>query len=237
VFGFLVAAELLRAERERGLRLDYRPLAIAVVVIVAASLTSNIQNLISAWDNTYHPISQLEKADLGAVEIAADTVEPGFALSEDVADTGFVHVEAAPYLSAVDAFGSPAYDPEEIAESPEFARFAADKVLFGALRMGLEPASSSSATGCDPLPSNGSVTPLLKVPPRGIVIEAGPKPIEEIRLARFATGEFPILIEGLAPGEAARLAVPRDRSTVPWKLQLATAGTTTVCGLKGGAGR
>jgi hypothetical protein len=236
VFLFLVAGELLRAERERGLRLNYRPLAAAVAVVVAASLISNVQNLVSAWDHTYRPISQLEKADLGALEIAEGTVEPAFVLSEDLADTGFVHVEADRYLSAVEAFGSPAYDPAEIAESPSFARFAADKVLFGALRMGLAPVLGKPEAGCVEVPSDGIASTLLTVPPGRITLEAGAKPIDEIRLARFATGEFPILIEGLVPGEAAELVIPRDRAAAPWKLQLETAGTAIVCGLSGGGG-
>jgi hypothetical protein len=251
VFGLLIVAELLR-----GVRFS-RGVTIAILVVAAASIASNIQNLHTAYAQTYHPISQLEKADLGAVEIARDTVEPGFVLSEEVADTGFVHVEAAPYLSARDAFGSPAYDDAEIAAAPGFARFAADKVLFGALRMGLTPAPASATPGSAPsagpataggaveVPAGacvsvapaGPTTPLLELPRTGATIGAGTAPVTDVKLARFATGPFPIeMAEGIAPGHSAELRIPPDRSTVPWKMQLETASPAIVCGRGGERG-
>lgn len=254
VFLFMVGAELLRAELERGLRLGPKVLALGALVL-AFSLASNIESLVSAWHNTYHPISQLEKADLGALEIAEATVEPGFLLSEDVADTGFVNVDAGSYLSARDAYGSPAYDEAEIAAAPEFARYAADKVLFGALRMELEPLPGSAAParaplaspkpgeaivvpgrGCVGVPSDGSVSPLLSLPRTGVLVRAGDEPIGRFDLQRFAAaGEFPILIEGIGAGEAGKLAIPPDKARTPWKMQLETATPAVACGLEGGS--
>jgi hypothetical protein len=249
IFLVLIAAELLR-----GVRLS-RNVTIAVFIVAAAALASNIQNLVNASSDTYHPISQLEKADLGAIEIARDSVEPGFVLSEDIADTGFVHVEAAPYLAAVDAFGSPAYSDAEIAASPDFARFAADKVLFGALAIASAPAPASVAPAtapsaaaadaagvvsipagsCVSVPSDGSNSPLLALPRAGAAVRAGTAPVEGVMLARFATGPFPIVMtEGVAAGATAELAIPPDRSDVPWKMQLDTASPTIVCGLADG---
>jgi hypothetical protein len=234
VFVFMLAAELLRPELERGLRIGSKALA-AIGIVAALSLAANLDELHDAYQDTYHPISRLEKAGLGALDISEDTVEPGFVLSEDVIDTGFINVDADHYFSARDAYGSPAYDEAEIAASPEFVRYAADKVLFGALRIGLEPLPSASvpAAGCETVPSDGSASPLFSLPPDGVTIEAGREVIERFEMSRFATGSPPVLIEGLGPGEAGRLATPRDGATTPWKLRLITAGPTKVCNLGG----
>jgi hypothetical protein len=235
VFVFMLAAELLRPELERGLRIGTGALA-AIGVVTVLSLAANLDELHDAYEGTYHPISQLEKAGLGSLDIAEATVEPGFVLSEDVVDTGFVNVDAGSYFSARDEYGSPAYDEAEIAASPEFVRYAADKVLFGALRIGLEPlpASAVPATGCETVPSDGSASPRFSLPPGGMTIVAGTEPIERFELSRFATGSPPVLIEGLGPGEAGRLALPDDGATTPWKLRLITAGPAKACPLGGG---
>jgi len=235
VFLFMLAAELLRPELERGLRIGTGALA-AIGVVTVLSLAANLDELHDAYEGTYHPISQLEKAGLGSLDIAEATVEPGFVLSEDVVDTGFVNVDAGSYFSARDEYGSPAYDETEIAASPEFVRYAADKVLFGALLIGLEPvpASAVPATGCETVPSDGSASPRFSLPPSGMTIVAGAEPIERFELSRFATGSPPVLIEGLGPGEAGRLALPSDGATTPWKLRLVTAGPAKACRLGGG---
>jgi hypothetical protein len=234
VFLFMLAAELLRPELERGLRIGIKALA-AIGVVVALSLAANLDELHDAYAHTYHPISRLEKAGLGALDISEATVEPGFVLSEDVVDTGFVNVDAGAYFSARDAYGSPAYDEAEIADSPEFVRYAADKVLFGALRLGLEPLPGSAVptAGCINVPSDGSSSQPLSLPAGGIAIKAGNEPIERFELSRFATGSAPVLIEGIGAGEVGRLAIPPDKATTPWKLRLITAGPAKACELEG----
>lgn len=248
IFTMLVAAELLRGVRIRSGAL------VAVFVVAAAAVVSNVYLLHESY-LSYRQTSQLEKADLAAVEIARDTVEPGFVLSEDLADTAYVHVEAGAYLSARDTFGSPAYTPAELAESPEFARFAADKVLFGALGIELVPAPASSlpaeppapaepganglaavpAGGCVSVAPEGGVSPLLGLPSGGVAIEAGSQPVTAVRMARFAGEAFPVeLTEPIAAGGVAELAIPADRSSLPWRAELVTTGTAIVCGREHG---
>jgi hypothetical protein len=245
IFTLLVAAELLR-----GARLSSRWL-VAVFCVVAAVTASNINYLHAAW-GSYRATSQLEKADLGALEIARDTVEPTFILSEDIADTGYVHVEAAPFLKARDEFGSPAYDPAELAEAPQPARVAADKVLFAALRARLESAPRSALPSAVPSPvdthgekpvdvpvggcvsarGGKSAPAVFRLPPGGALLGAGEEPVEDLRLRRFSEGEFPVdLKEGVAPGHVVRMRIPRDRSGVPWKLEVDSAGVTTACAI------
>jgi hypothetical protein len=244
VFLLLVAAEL-----GRGVRFG-RDWMLAIGLLATFSIASNLQALNSAFEHTYHPISRLEKADLGAIDIARGTVEPGFVLSNDIADTGFVHVEAGPYLAARDSYGTPAYDPAEIAASPRHVRFAADKVMFKALRIAAATADSVPFPSSTPTPatatagvvavpagscvsvaSDGDASPLLSLPPTGATFRS-PAPSEKVLMSRFSTGRFPITVtEAVPAGLAFTIATPPDRASQPWKVKLETTGTTVVCGL------
>jgi len=242
VFVLLFAAELLR-----GVRLDRRLLGPAIVVVGAAVL-ANVTFLHEAY-KSYLGTSQLERADLGAAEIARDTVEPGLVLSEDIADTGYVSVDVGSYLSARDAFGSPAYDAEELAAAPEAARTAADKVLAAALRIELTPAQGRPETASPPprLISAGEVRPaaggscvvvqsipvaptILELPPGGVSLR--PAGEVEARLRRYAPS-FPVDAGALTPDRWSSLAIPTDRSRRRWQLKLVGSATITACGLAG----
>jgi hypothetical protein len=250
----LIAAELLQ-----GIRLSRNGslAAIAIIFLAAgASLVSNIEYLHDAYADGYHPISQLERSALGAIDIADATVEDQFVLSEELADTAYVHVEAGPYLRARDSYGSPGYSPSEIAASPEATRFSADKVLSGALRIALKPAANPPpevrpvaariggdglviipSDACVTVRSSGAESPLLRIPRGGVMLHAGMNPISDVHLARFSTGaEFPIDMAGnVAAGATAEIRIPPDHAPQPWKMQLETAGTTVVCGIGSGA--
>ncbi len=244
VFVLLVATELLR-----GVKLNRRLLLPAAVVVLAA-VTSNLLFLHQSY-KSYLGGTELVRANLTAMEIARNTVDPSFYLEEEFADTGLDHIDAGSYFSAVDAFGSPAYTIAELQESPEAARFAADKVLLNALRVGVEtdaplPAAAAGTKSATPnsegvvaVPASGCVAvrggdeaPLLGLPLGGAVVSAGARPVSDIKMRRFATSpeNFPVDFQiGIAPGEAVAVPIPPDLSTVPWKMQL-EGGAATVCG-------
>lgn len=225
-FVLLVAVELLR-----GVKLNRRLLAPTLAVVVAA-VASNGLFLHEAY-RSYLSTTELIRADLTAMEIARDTVDPSFFLDEEFADTGFAYIDAGSYFSAVDEFGSPAYTIEELQASPEAARFAADKVLLNALRVAVEPVSRSSLPTDDcAVVRGGEDSQPLRVPPGGVTIAAGAEPVTAIRMRRFSDGPgFPVDFQTrVAPGEAVAIPIPTDLSTVPWKMQL-EGGAATVCGL------
>lgn len=244
IFVLLVAAELLR-----GVALNRRLLAPALVV-VAASVASNSLFLHEAYES-YASSTEIVRGNLTALEIARNTVDPAFFLEEEFADTGFDHIDAGSYFAAVDDFGSPAYTIPELQASGEPARFAADKVLLNALRVQLEPVPRSAAPtagaapaspggesvakapakGCLAVPG-GAEVPLLSLPPGGVVIGAGAQPVTDIKMRRFASEEFPVDFEAsVGPNGAVALPIPVDLSTVPWKMKL-EGGPATVCGLE-----
>jgi hypothetical protein len=174
----------------------------------------------------------LTRADLGAIEIAARTVEPTFALSPEVAGTLFLgEVEAGEYLQAVGEYGSPAYSPSELVTAPEEGRRQADRVLANALPLGIE-------TGLAPSPASGRCTRFSpRLSKTGLPLPAGVTTIHfpagsaegVVRLRRFAAGEYPLRAEDLPGGTTARLFIPRDRSQRPWRLQVEPARGTAIC--------
>jgi hypothetical protein len=239
----LVAAGLLR-----GVKLERR-LFVPAVAIVVAAVASNGLLLRESYDS-YRETSQIIRGNLTALEIARNTVDPGFYLEEEFADTGYDHIDAGSYFAAVDAYGSPAYTIAELQASPQFARFAADKVLLNALRVAPEPVDPSTvrADGATPavpdpeglaevpqrdcvsLPGGGNGL-LLSLPPGGAVVVAR-QPVTDIEMTRFATGsELPVDFQtGVAPGDATAIPIPADLSSVPWKMRL-QGEAATVCGL------
>jgi hypothetical protein len=64
--------------------------------------------------------------------------------------------------------------------------------------------------------------------PRGGATLFAPRGVRAtLSLRRFATASFPIVV-GTLEG-AARLAIPTDRSTRPWQLQVDANGPVTLC--------
>jgi hypothetical protein len=225
----LVAADLLR-----GVRLERR-LVIPVLVVVVAAVASNLLFLHESYES-YERTSRLERADLTAVEIARNTVEPGLILSEDIADTGYVPVEVGSYLSARDAFGSPAYTEAELETAPEEARIPADKVLAAALGIELRPGAAprgKALKDCQTVEALSGEATVVTLPAGGALLRSRGE-TGELSLGRFAD-TFPVQLGSLAPGAWNELAIPIDISPRPWRAQLSPSGGLMICKLSGGA--
>jgi len=227
VFVLLVAAELLR-----GVKLSRRLLGPALAV-VAASVASNGLFLHEAYES-YASSTEIVRGNLTALEIARDTVDPSFYLEEEFADTSFDHFDAGSYFAAVDDYGSPAYTVDELRESGEPARFAADKVLLNAERIAVEPISPADvpAGRC----FGAAPGEEFEVPYGGVAIAAGDQPVSDIQMRRFATPAAgsppPVDFQtGVGGGEAVAVPTPADRSKVPWKMTL-EGGPAKVCALE-----
>ena len=228
IFLLLIAAELLR-----GVRLKRAALA-AVFAVTLLAVASNLSFLVQSW-RSYRLTSQIERADLAAVEIARDRVSPGFLLRPEIAGTAYVHIDAASYLSAADAFGSPAYDEAELGAAPEVARNYADVVLANALGVSFSTeANAGTARGClvAAPPAQGERR-LVELPPGGAVIEAPRRSPVLVRMRRFSTENSPVTVGELAAGRTGVLEIPTDRSQRPWLLDIEAGGPTSVCGLPG----
>ena len=222
-FVLMIAAGLLS-----GVKFQRR-LWIPAVVVLGAAVLPNVVFFHEAYES-YRRTSQIERADLAALEIIRPRVEPTFFLDEEIADTGYVPLEAQAYFEARDADGSPAYDEAELAEAPEHARVPGDKVMAAALGLELVELPGAPGGSCRSRTIEaGEIS--LPVPPGGIALRAG-APVE-LALERFSA-EYPVDLGEAPAGRWAVLRVPTDLSSRPWRLQASGEGKLTVCRLERG---
>ena len=207
VIWIMVAAELLRGVRPG------RAALLAIFVVGLATIAGNLVNLRDGY-RIFKPVSEAQRGGITGLEIARDTVAPDFLLTEENADSPyFDYVDAASYLSAVDAFGSPGYTEADLAAAPEPVRVAADKATAAALRLELAPAD----TGCPP---PGLREGEAELGPGTVTVTAGPG-ATPVSLRRFATESHPVVVGRLRAGRSATLTIPQDRALTPWRLELA----------------
>jgi hypothetical protein len=224
VFVLMILANLLR-----GLR-PSRPALVLAGALTLIALGPNLVLLRQGRDALeYQAI--LTRADTAAIEIARRTVDRDFQLTTEVAGTPtLINVIAGDYLEAIKEHGSPAYTPAELAAAPETGRRQADIILAKAL-----PLSTVTWLGAFGPPTENCVV----LPPgekREVTIgtgttriEVAPGPRAEFSLARFAREEYPATTEGASGDSATVLRIPRDTSTVPWRLQVEAAQLVRVC--------
>ena len=211
----LVAAELVRGVRIRGW------IVVALVLVgVAAALTNGV--MLKNQAAGLATIAQQERGGLAALELTRGRVDPGFKLTQENSGVDYLGtLDADSYFSAIDAYGSPAYSPAELAGASEPAKVSADMVFAAALGIEMTPARVGG-TACV---GAGPDTP-LRVPPSGLVLRAKSSGVQA-SLRRYATQSFPVPLGPLPPGGQRLLAIPSDRSSEPWILGL--SGPATVC--------
>lgn len=219
-FVLMIAAGLLS-----GVRFQRR-LLLPALVVLAAALLPNVIFFHEAYES-YRRTSQIERADLAALEITRPRVDPTFSLEEEFADTGYVPLEAQAYFETRDADGSPAYDEDELEEAPEHARVPADKVMAAALGLELEPLPGRPVENCRLVKIKGG-TFRWPIYLRGVGLRAS-APVH-LALGRFSTS-FPVDLGDVPPGQWTELRIPKDRSSEPWDLQATGSGQLTLCRL------
>ncbi len=139
----------------------------------------------------------------------------------------FRPIHTGSYLSAVQAFGSPAYTDSELASAPESFRLEADKLLGAILGLKLAP-GGSVAGACRSVRASPSGATGLELASGRAIIKASGSTKATVVLGRFSDA-LPIDAGALQPGSTASLTIPADRSTRPWRLGLQGVGPVTVC--------
>jgi len=228
-FLVLIAADLLK-----GVRFGRGALVVAGAVTVAVA----VFNLVPLREGRDFLRSQtvLTRADLAAIEISEHSVEPSFALPQEIAGTSFLNeIQAGEYLTAMREYGSPAYTPAELARAPEAGRAQADIVLASALPVTSE-IESQAGLGPDRgdrcirvRGGRGADAPVLILHPGSTKIELASGDPGTIRLRRFAVAEYPLVSEGVPGGSTTLLRIPRDSTTRPWRLRVEATQPTAVC--------
>jgi hypothetical protein len=224
-FLILIVAELFRSVR-------LTPAQGAAFVAVALVVLGLNAKALHGGLNFMRAHSAYVKVDLGALEIARGKVAPTFQLFENVAhDPYLTGVTASRYFSESDAHGSPpSYSPEEISNAPAPQRQAADHVLAAAYRIQPEETRGSSLPSCRRLLGRiGLDAPEVEVP-RGrlLLTNVGDRP-QVVGLRRFAPPNRPTWIGFLKVGSTARVTIPRDPVSEPWRLTTSDPSTLRVC--------
>jgi hypothetical protein len=223
---------LIAAELARGTRLPTRGVAIALAV-AAVSALSNAEFLHNQY-SVQRAASVQVRGDLAGLELAADRVSPTFVLTPE--NSGFQYfgqVVAGPFLSAADSYGSPGYSIADLPSAPDSAKTAADRVAAAAEGIALHPSRAARSPGCRSvsLASTGKQVATLG-PGHSILRNSGGTPVRAF-LARYSTLVSVDLGE-IGAGRTVALAIPRDRSDVPWRLALMGPGRVTLCGAAAG---
>jgi hypothetical protein len=213
----MAAAELARGWRpSRG--------ATAAVVVASALIAATGIGVLHGAYGFYKGVGQIVRGNLFGLEVAAPNVDPGFVLTpKNSGSEYFTLVDAGPYLSAAEAFGSPAYTEEELLAAAEGPRAGADRVIAAADGVVLRPLAGTPS-GC------GEAAPVAELRPGTTAIVRNPGDASvDVGLRRYATESFPVELGELEAGEAASLALPADNSPEPWELG-AGGGALEVCG-------
>jgi hypothetical protein len=221
----IVLLALLAAELAAGLRVR-RYATVALVLFATAAAMVNLVRLRDAAHGLAG-IAEKERGGLAALELTRGRVNPQFILTKENSDVDYLEIlDAGSYFSAVDADGSPAYTPAELASASEDARIAADKVFASALGVGLRPGLEGRRGRCVELrPSSQSA--VVQLPPEGIVLRATTSG-SHVSLRRYASS-FPVSPGTLQPGQSELLSIPPDRSPRPWILRLDGGGPVLAC--------
>ena len=222
----VVGLALVGAELARGARIG-RWVTVAIVALAVTSALANFTRLRDAAHGLVG-IAQQTRGGLAALELARGVVDPGLVLTQENSGVDYLRlVDAGSYLSAVDAYGSPAYTAPELAGAPEVARVSADEVSAAALRVTLTPTRANPGSGC--LSAHLDLGPAVATIPReGLIVRARGDAIE-VALRRYASTSFPVSLGTLRAGRSELLRIRSDRSSRPWTLELSGAGTVSVC--------
>jgi hypothetical protein len=191
-------------------------LAALLVVVVAASGLANFGPLRSG-SQYLQEWSRYVTVELAALELAGPATDPAFRPDP----TRAPDITAGKYFDAVDQYGSPAAEVEEIPLRAEPERQAADATLLGALGVKLEPGSRGSRCR-----RTGQAVE-VELPPRGILVRATDAPVE-LRLRAFA-GAYPEAAFATVPAQAAQTLRIPERDGIVWRASLRSAGPIEIC--------
>jgi hypothetical protein len=216
---------LVAAEAARGVALS-RGALVALYAITALALGANVVRLREAG-HFYRTSSTSVRAELTAIELARDHVDPAFVPPTTISYLALVR--AGPYLATERRIGSPAYSLSELTRQPEATRKVTDEVLVAALRIAVAPASPHEPVrNCRRLGGAGSAS-ILAIGPPGVRLRSSTG--GRVALRRFATSAT-VPVGSLAAGRAVDLRIPADRSKRAWRVVITPApASLVVCDL------
>jgi hypothetical protein len=222
-FALLLAVELARGWTPHPV------IRLVLVVIAVIAIASNIGELRAAGA-ILRGYGQATTADLGALEIGRP-LEPAGYIAHGLPGYPLVQVPAHEFFKIAAALDNPASSIATIESDDEASKEIVDRELVAIHRVApvlVARRSSPLVTECVRLvrPRASGVP----IPRRdlGLLIRAAASPVS-VSVRRFAALAQPI--GTVAPRTSATIRLAPDLSTVPWHVQLSSAGSVTACGL------
>ncbi len=195
--------------------------------VTAVGVAANLVFLDNGYRSYFKPANLQQRGALSALDIAGPS-NPSFVLNANTSPVTFFDINTAAYLSAVRAFGSPAYSESELASASETSRQEADRVMGAMLGLELKPGGSASGP-CRIVTAAAGPPAGVELRPGRVTLQARAGTKAEAKLGRFSD-QLPFDAGSLKSGSRASLTVPADRSARPWRLGLEGRGQATVCG-------
>jgi hypothetical protein len=130
------------------------------------------------------------------------------------------------YLSAVRDLGSPAFTPGEIAGEPVALQQMADAMLIDAERIDGLPAGTRPPAGAScsrlVLTAPARMLTVSVDPGHSVYVAAAPGATVSLWLRRLSASFPTPPLQTVGPGASVRFDLPRDSSSIPWRLQVRT---------------
>ncbi len=219
VFLLLIAGEALR-----GLRIP-RPALVVAALIAGLAISGGISLMHREYTERWRPAADAIRYSLAAVDIAGPAAQPDFPVAFPPALT----VPSRDYLHAVDEYGSPAYDEDELRTRPEAERGSADLTLAQALGLALvSPDPTERVIACQPLRASAEGATGVTLLHGGFTLSNETAAPVEVLLGRFATAAT-VSLGPVPAGLRTALHIPLDNSRRPWKLSLVGEGPVRLC--------
>lgn len=225
---------LLAVELGSAFRISRRATAV-ICALVAIALAPNLLSLYYGGQ-TFRYDGAVNRATLTALDLTRGTVDPELRAESADAPGAFaqdLQLTAAEYFEAADDYGSPAYSPQELQGAPAHARAAADLALVRALA--IAPAGAAPAGGtANCVPQGGGEPAEFDLPPGGFAVRLRAGQAPAIGLKRFGDAFTPLPgVDPAAEQGGLVVAIPPDRSGVPWVAQIGSAEPFAICPASG----
>jgi hypothetical protein len=205
---------LLLVECARGVRLSRAGTA-AVFAVAAVAVLGNVPRFRDAR-RILVPYAEKTRSQMAVIELAGRRADPSFLPAVDAHGVApLLIMTVGPWLEVIDRYGSPALPLGELAGQDESVREASDGLLARLLELRLRPVGPVALAGaCGPAK--------VRTGAGGVPLPAGGATLSAARGARVELGRFaarPSAFVGRVGAQRlARLAIPHDRSPVPWRL-------------------
>jgi hypothetical protein len=190
------------------------------LVVLALGLIANLNELDGAGQDGRALAAQL-RTGYGAIEVGEG------AIAGDYAPNGYLFPDAGDYFGFTHDFGSFGFSVDQLQSKPPPTPARADQVLAAGLGIAARPATPGPPGRCIELRSDSRT--VLAIPPGGVSLRGERLGEAKLRIGRFS-GVPTVAIPVPAGARSLRIAIPTDKSPLPWKLAVDSPSPVSVCG-------